>query len=60
MRRDGFTAAKIRKVIAHLMDKGHLMGSDKSGVQSRIAEHFHVSRQRVAQLVAEERKRRAE
>ena len=44
---------KIRVAVRYLLDHGCL----RTGNQSRLAEHFHVSRQRVHQIVVEERGR---
>lgn len=59
MRRNGGTAAKLRIAIGYLLEQGFLNDpSTRTGAQSRLAEHFGVSRQRVAQLVAEEKAKR--
>lgn len=49
-------AARLRLAVARLMDAGWFETSN--GAQVRLAEQFGVSRQRVGQLVAAERRRR--
>ena len=53
-KRDPERTRKIRIAVRYLMDNNCL----HKGNQTRIAEHFHVSRQRVHQIVVEERQRR--
>ncbi len=50
-KRDPERTRKIRVAVRYLLDHGCL----RTGNQSRLAEHFHVSRQRVHQIVVEER-----
>ncbi len=52
-KRDPERTKKIRIAVRYLMERGCL----EKGNQSRLAEHFHVSRQRVHQIVVEERRR---
>ena len=44
---------KLRIAVRHLLEKQAL----EKGIQSTLARHFHVSRQRVHQIVVEERQR---
>lgn len=53
-RRDPERTQKLRVAIRHLIENQAL----EKGIQSRLARHFNVSRQRVHQLVQEERQRR--
>lgn len=55
-KRDPERTRKIRVAVRYLLDNGCL----HKGNQSRLAEHFRVSRQRVHQIVVEERHRMAE
>jgi len=52
-RRDPERTAKLRKVVGYLLEKQCM----NKGDQTRLAEHFKVSRQRVHQIVVEERQR---
>jgi hypothetical protein len=52
-KRDPERTRKIRIAVRYLMERDSL----QKGNQSRLAEHFHVSRQRVHQIVVEERQR---
>ena len=52
-KRDPERTKKIRIAVRYLMERDCLA----KGNQSRLAEHFHVSRQRVHQIVVEERRR---
>jgi hypothetical protein len=52
-KRDPERTRKIRVAVRYLIDHGCL----HKGNQSRLAEHFQVSRQRVHQIVVEERRR---
>jgi hypothetical protein len=52
-KRDPERTRKIRVAVRYLLDNGCL----HKGNQSRLAEHFNVSRQRVHQIVVEERRR---
>ena len=52
-KRDPERTKKIRIAVRYLMERDSLA----KGNQSRLAEHFHVSRQRVHQIVVEERRR---
>jgi hypothetical protein len=54
-KRDPERTRKIRVAVRYLIDHGCL----HKGNQSRLAEHFQVSRQRVHQIVVEERRRDA-
>ncbi len=51
-KRDPERTRKIRIAVRYLMERDCLA----KGNQSRLAEHFHVSRQRVHQIVVEERR----
>ena len=55
-RRDPLRTKKLRIAVRYLLERNCLV----KGNQSRLAEHFHVSRQRVHQIVVEERRRYAE
>jgi hypothetical protein len=52
-KRDPERTRKIRVAVRYLIDHGSL----HKGNQTRLAEHFQVSRQRVHQIVVEERRR---
>jgi hypothetical protein len=52
-KRDPERTEKMRIAVRYLLERNCLA----KGNQSRLAEHFHVSRQRVHQIVVEERKR---
>jgi len=52
-KRDPERTHKMRIAVRYLLERNCLA----KGNQSRIAEHFHVSRQRVHQIVVEERQR---
>jgi hypothetical protein len=54
-KRDPERTHKIRVAVRYLLDHGCL----HKGNQTRLAEHFQVSRQRVHQIVVEERRRDA-
>lgn len=54
MKRDRARSDRLRKAVRYLIEHDELA----LGVQSRLARHFHVSRQRVHQIVEEERQRR--
>ena len=63
-KRDPERTGKLRIGIRYLLAKGELPSAEEAnrqevgwGHQSRLAEHFNVSRQRVSQIVAEERRR---
>ena len=51
-KRDPQRTEKLRTAIRYMLDHGTLV----SGSQTRLAEHFKVSRQRVHQLVVDERR----
>jgi hypothetical protein len=51
-KRDPQRTEKLRKAIRYMLEHGTLV----SGSQTRLAEHFRVSRQRVHQLVVDERR----
>ncbi len=51
-KRDPQRTEKLRIAVRYLLDRGEL----PAGSQSRLAEHFQVSRQRVHQIVVEERR----
>ena len=52
-KRDPERTKKMRIAVRYLLERNCL----HKGNQSRLAEHFHVSRQRVHQIVVEERSR---
>jgi len=52
-KRDPQRTQKLRIAVRYLLDRDCLA----KGNQSRLAEHFKVSRQRVHQIVVEERQR---
>jgi hypothetical protein len=54
-KRDPERTQKLRIAIRHLLEKQAL----EKGIQSTLARHFKVSRQRVHQIVVEERQRSA-
>jgi len=56
-RRDGGQAEKLRVAVRHLLDHGYLKDGDKNGAQTTLARHFGVSRQRVHQIVSEQRRK---
>ena len=51
-KRDPIRTERLRTAIKYMLEKGTLA----PGSQSRLAEHFDVSRQRVHQIVVEERR----
>ncbi len=53
IRRDALRTQKLRIAVRYLLERECMA----KGNQSRLAEHFKVSRQRVHQIVAEERRR---
>ncbi len=53
-KRDPQRTLKLRIAVRYLLEHH----SFEKGNQTRLAEHFHVSRQRVHQIVVEERQRR--
>ena len=55
MRRDQARVTKLRVAVRYLIARDVL----ERGHQSRLAEHFDISRQRVHQVVNQERARRA-
>lgn len=52
-KRDPQRTEKLRRAVRYMLDHGTLV----QGSQSRLAEHFKVTRQRVHQIVVEERHR---
>jgi hypothetical protein len=52
-KRDAERTRKLRVAIRYLIERGEL----EKGNQSELARHFNVSRQRVHQIVVEERAR---
>ncbi len=52
-KRDPQRTERLRMAVRYLLEHSTL----QPGSQSRLAEHFHVSRQRVHQIVVEERRR---
>jgi hypothetical protein len=54
-KRDPQRTEKLRRAVRYMLDHGTLV----QGSQSRLAEHFKVTRQRVHQIVVEERRRSA-
>ena len=51
-KRDPQRTERLRTAVRYLLEHATL----QTGSQSRLAEHFHVSRQRVHQIVVEERR----
>lgn len=51
-KRDPSRTEKLRTAVRYMLEHGTLA----QGTQSRLAEHFSVSRQRVHQIVVEERR----
>jgi hypothetical protein len=51
-KRDPQRTEKLRTAIRYMLEHGSLV----AGSQTRLAEHFKVSRQRVHQLVVDERR----
>lgn len=51
-KRDPQRTEKLRRAVRYMLEQGTLA----PGSQSRLAEHFNVSRQRVHQIVVEERR----
>ena len=49
---------KLRIEVRYLLNRGQLVPGEQSGNQSRLAKHFKLSRQRVHQIVVEERAKR--
>lgn len=47
--------ARLRIAVRYLLNKGYLWEGTSKGLQSRLGDHFQVSRQRVHQVVVEER-----
>jgi hypothetical protein len=52
-KRDPQRTQKLRIAVRHLLEKEAL----EKGIQATLARHFNVSRQRVHQIVVEERQR---
>jgi hypothetical protein len=52
-KRDPERTQRLRTAVRYLLERGILA----KGNQSELARHFHVSRQRVHQIVVEERQR---
>ena len=52
-KRDPERTRRLRSTVRYLLEKGGLM----NGNQATLARHFHVSRQRVHQIVVEEREK---
>lgn len=51
-KRDPVRTEKLRVAVRYMLDRQDM----PAGSQSRLAEHFQVSRQRVHQIVVEERR----
>lgn len=58
VRQDPERVRKIRVAVQYLLSHGALVKGSRTGDQSTLAKHFKVSRQRVYQIVAQERSRR--
>ena len=56
-KRDLEKTRKIRIAVGYLLERGHLSSSAPDGIQSQLAKYFMVSRQRVHQIVVEERRK---
>jgi hypothetical protein len=52
-KRDPHRTERLRRAVRYMLEHGTLV----QGSQSRLAEHFKVTRQRVHQIVVEERTR---
>jgi len=52
-KRDPERTERLRRTVRHLLEKQAL----EKGIQATLARHFKVSRQRVHQIVVEERQR---
>jgi predicted XRE-type DNA-binding protein len=52
-KRDPEKTRRLRTAVRYLVEQGNLV----KGNQATLARHFHVSRQRVHQIVREERER---
>lgn len=52
-------SSKIRIAVEHLIKSGHIAPGQRNGAQRLLADHFGVTRQRVAQIVREQRRRAA-
>ncbi len=52
-KRDPHRTERLRRAVSYMLEHGTLV----QGSQSRLAEHFKVTRQRVHQIVVEERQR---
>jgi len=52
-KRDPERTQRLRTTVRYLLEKGGLV----KGNQATLARHFHVSRQRVHQIVVEEREK---
>jgi hypothetical protein len=52
-KRDPQRTERLRRAVRYMLEHGTLV----QGSQSRLAEHFKVTRQRVHQIVVEERRR---
>jgi len=52
-KRDPERTRRLRVAVRYLIERGDLV----KGNQAKLARHFHVSRQRVHQIVVEERRR---
>ena len=52
-KRDPERTKRLRTAVRYLLERGDLV----KGSQATLARHFHVSRQRVHQIVVEERER---
>jgi predicted XRE-type DNA-binding protein len=55
-KRDPEKTRRLRTAVRYLVEQGNLV----KGNQATLARHFHVSRQRVHQIVREERERVSE
>lgn len=54
-KRDPQRTVRLRIAVRHLLNKGFLWEGKSKGLQSQLGKHFKVSRQRVHQIVVEER-----
>lgn len=60
-KRDPERTEKLRVAVGYLLDNGwDSTRTNRAGCQSRLAEHFDASRQRVHQVFVEQRKKREE
>lgn len=57
MKRDPERTEKLRIAVRYLLQQEIMVEGGRTGLQSRLGEHFNVSRQRVHQVAKEEREK---